>query len=89
MFLFFAVMETFCSYSILVNVSKGKLHLFLSFTYFLTAMPLTVFNKCRVWQGCTFCFLAFLGPKWAALKADFASAQVSVVGEVWWIPCSK
>lgn len=84
---FFALMEKICCYSILVNVSKGKLSLFLS--YFLTAMPLTVFNKCKVWQGCPFCFLTFLGPKWVALKRDFASAEVSVIGEVRQIPHSK
>lgn len=89
MLLFFALMEKFCCYGISVNVRKGKLRLFLSFTCLLTAMPLTVFNKGRVWQGCTFCFLTFLGPKWAALKPDFASAEVSVIGEVGWIPRSK
>lgn len=50
---------------------------------------LLVCNQCRVLQGCTFCSLAFLNLKWAALKPDFASAEVSVVGEVGWIPPSK
>lgn len=86
---FFALMEKFCCYSILVNASKGKLRLFLSFTYLLTALPLTVFSKCRVWQGCPFCFSTFLGPKWVALKPDFVSAEVSVIGEVRQIRRSK
>lgn len=50
--------------------------------------PLPVCNQCRVLQGCIFCFLALLDPKWATLKADFASAEVNGIGKVGWNPPS-
>lgn len=43
----------------------------------------------KILQGCTFFFLALLDQKWAALKPDFASAEVGGTEGVGWNPPSK